>query len=135
MANKWIEFVRMYAKKNNMKYNEAMKDPQCKASYKKGGGIIDDTKEYIKNEGRKYIKEKARNLVDQGSDLIKDRLIGKGLFSNIMKPISNFVIDNAPLPNVVKDVGKIGTNYLIDKSGMGMKRKYKKNGSGALYLA
>ena len=37
MANSWIEYVKSYAKKNNMKYNEALKDPKCKAGYKKGG--------------------------------------------------------------------------------------------------
>ena len=33
--NKWIKFVKAYAKKNNMKYNEALKDPKLKAEYKK----------------------------------------------------------------------------------------------------
>jgi|Laugrespbdmm15dd_1035085.scaffolds.fasta_scaffold03869_3 hypothetical protein len=37
MANSWIEYVKAYAKKNNMKYNEALKDPKMKAGYKKGG--------------------------------------------------------------------------------------------------
>lgn len=32
--NPWIMHVREYAKKHNMKYNEAMKDPACKAAYK-----------------------------------------------------------------------------------------------------
>lgn len=34
-ANKWIMHVKDFAKKHNMKYNEAMKDPRCKSSYKK----------------------------------------------------------------------------------------------------
>lgn len=37
MANSWINYVKAYAKKNNMKYSEALKDPKCKAGYKKGG--------------------------------------------------------------------------------------------------
>ena len=40
MANTWIEFVKSYAKKNKMKYNEALKDPKLKGAYeksKKGG--------------------------------------------------------------------------------------------------
>jgi hypothetical protein len=40
MANKWIEYVKAYAKKNNMKYNEALKDPKMKEGYKKGGTIM-----------------------------------------------------------------------------------------------
>ena len=35
MANKWIEFVKAYAKKHNMKYSEALKDSKLKAAYKK----------------------------------------------------------------------------------------------------
>ena len=52
MANSWIDFVKSYAKKNNMKYNEALKDKGLKAAYeksKKGG----DTK------GMKEMKGKA----------------------------------------------------------------------------
>ena len=149
MANKWIEHVKQYAKKNNMKYNEAMKSAECKSSYKKGMGIMQDSLNYVKNEGKKYIKGKAKNLVDTGADMIKDKLIGNGLsrngkmqkkgnglFGDITKGISSFVLDNAPLPNVVKDISKIGSSYLIDKSGMGiMKRSKKGCGSGALYLA
>ena len=42
MANNWIEYVKFYAKKNNMKYNDALKDPKLKAGYKKHkeGGFI-----------------------------------------------------------------------------------------------
>ena len=35
--NSWVSYVKEYAKKNGMKYNEALKDPKCKAGYKKGG--------------------------------------------------------------------------------------------------
>jgi len=34
-ASKWISHVKAYAKKHNIKYNEALKDPKCKASYRK----------------------------------------------------------------------------------------------------
>jgi hypothetical protein len=33
--SKWIEHVKSYSKKHNMKYNESLKDPNCRASYKK----------------------------------------------------------------------------------------------------
>jgi hypothetical protein len=35
MANSWIEFVKSYAKKNKMKYSEALKDPKLKKEYAK----------------------------------------------------------------------------------------------------
>lgn len=31
--SKWVEFVKAYAKKHNMKYNEALKDSKCKSEY------------------------------------------------------------------------------------------------------
>ena len=33
--NKWIMHVKDYAKKHNMSYRDALKNPACKASYKK----------------------------------------------------------------------------------------------------
>lgn len=43
MPNRWIEYVRDYASKKGIKYGEALKDPQCKAGYKKGGKIEEDS--------------------------------------------------------------------------------------------
>lgn len=36
--NSWISFVKDYAAKNNMKYNEALKSPGLKAAYNKSKG-------------------------------------------------------------------------------------------------
>lgn len=36
MANKWISHVQSYASKNGINYRDALKDPKCKAAYKKG---------------------------------------------------------------------------------------------------
>ena len=33
--NPWIVHCKAYAKKHNMKYPDAVKDPKCKSSYKK----------------------------------------------------------------------------------------------------
>lgn len=33
-TSKWIEHVKKFARDNKLKYNEALKDPKCKASYK-----------------------------------------------------------------------------------------------------
>lgn len=42
MANKWITFVKAYANDKGCSYSEALKDPSCKALYKKGGGFWKD---------------------------------------------------------------------------------------------
>jgi hypothetical protein len=35
----WIEHVKSYAKAKGLKYFDALKDPECKAKYKTGGGV------------------------------------------------------------------------------------------------
>jgi len=47
MVNKWVEHVKEYSKKHNLKFNEALKDEGCKSSYKNsknqdGKGILSD---------------------------------------------------------------------------------------------
>ncbi len=48
MANSWITYVKEYAAKNGMSYRDALRDPNCKAGYKKGGvvkkgrGVVDE---------------------------------------------------------------------------------------------
>lgn len=149
MVNKWVQHVKEYAAKNNIKYNDAMKDPQCKSSYIKGSGIMNDTLNYVKNEGKKILKNETKKLVDKGANFIKNEVIGdgvggltsskkmgSGIFGDIGKTVSGFVLDAAPIPGVARDVGKIGTNYLFDKSGLGVrKRRGRKPNGGALYAA
>lgn len=73
MANSWIEYVKEFASKNGMSYRDALRDPKCKAGYKKGGvvkkgrGVVDeignqdlisiayDDSELGANAGKKYI--------------------------------------------------------------------------------
>jgi len=43
-GNKWIQYVKAFAEKNHMNYRDALKDPRCKASYKKGAGVLDDAR-------------------------------------------------------------------------------------------
>jgi DNA adenine methylase len=40
MANSWITYVKEYASKNGMSYRDALRDPNCKAGYKKGGAMM-----------------------------------------------------------------------------------------------
>jgi hypothetical protein len=106
MANKWIQHVQAYAKKHGMKYNEAMKSAECKSAYNKGAGIMDDGLNYVKNESKKYIKSKAKDLIDTGAEYVKNNVIGgglirdgkmqkkgNGLFGDIAKNVSGFVLD------------------------------------------
>ena len=44
MANSWITFVKEYAKNNNMKYNEALKDPKLKKEYDASKGTTSGKK-------------------------------------------------------------------------------------------
>lgn len=39
MANSWVQYVKEYAAKNGMSYRDALRDPKCKAGYKKGSGV------------------------------------------------------------------------------------------------
>jgi hypothetical protein len=44
MPNAWISHIRNYAKENNIKYSDALKDPGCSASYKTGSGLTQSSK-------------------------------------------------------------------------------------------
>ena len=76
MANSWVQYVKEYASKNGMSYRDALRCPNCKAGYKKGGavckkgmGVIDESEfadqvllaekynesELGANAGKKYI--------------------------------------------------------------------------------
>ena len=62
MPNKWIEYVKSYCTKTGMSYRDALKDPKCKAGYKKGGmipsplvAIAYNDSELGANAGKKFI--------------------------------------------------------------------------------
>jgi hypothetical protein len=72
MANSWIEYVKAYAKKNNMKYSEALKDPKMKAGYKKGGAL--DTDIQI---GSMENTSKSKKVVGGGMPSSRDEYISQ----------------------------------------------------------
>ena len=39
MPSKWINHVKAYAQEKGIKYRDALKDPNCKSSYKSGSGL------------------------------------------------------------------------------------------------
>jgi len=57
MANRWIEFVKSYAKKNDMKYNEALKDKGLKAAYEKSKGGGDMKAKVMKGGAKRKMKK------------------------------------------------------------------------------
>jgi hypothetical protein len=57
MANSWINFVKSYAKKNKMKYNEALKDPGLRKAYDKSKGVKKGDKGAVKTTGKGKDKE------------------------------------------------------------------------------
>jgi hypothetical protein len=69
MPNKWIEYVKSYASKNNMSYRDALRDPKCKAGYKKVGGAV---------------VKKGRGVVDElgNQELIAEKYNGSQLGAN-----------------------------------------------------
>ena len=40
MPSKWINHVKEYASKNNLKYKDALCCAECKSSYKSGSGLL-----------------------------------------------------------------------------------------------
>lgn len=85
MANSWIEYVKAYAKKNNMKYSEALKDPNCKAGYKKGGkfNLLKSITDVGTKVGEPFKATTGLNPFtfgyDLGHDVIAPALMGRGM--------------------------------------------------------
>jgi len=121
--------------KNLLKGSQEMKDYMAmirakkgmngnKKSMKKGKGIVSD----LYNQGKNMLVEESKNqlvnLVDKGSDIIKRKIRGKGLFKNILSSVADNVIDVVPGPNILKTGLKYGANKLLDKTlGAGVKVK------------
>tara|TARA_R110002096_G_scaffold248690_1_gene441100 strand:+ start:18416 stop:18667 length:252 start_codon:yes stop_codon:yes gene_type:complete len=60
MANSWIEFVKAYASKNKMKYNEALKDPKLKIAYNKSKGTSKGKKGAVSSSGDNKIDDSTK---------------------------------------------------------------------------
>jgi hypothetical protein len=70
MPNAWITYVKEYAKKHNLKYNEALKDPKMKAGYKKGGSSLDPDNQ-IGGIGMKNTHTKGGSAYDDKIDKLR----------------------------------------------------------------
>ena len=66
--SKWIQHVKDYSEQNNMKYNEALSDPVCRALYyeMKGGALTaDETRKLLKSSYNKKNKDVGNFKVDK----------------------------------------------------------------------
>ena len=64
MPNRWIEYVKAYAAKNGISYRDALKDPNCKGGYKKGGMVEDDAEMVEIEENKPYDYETNEELYE-----------------------------------------------------------------------
>lgn len=60
MSNSWINFVKAYASKNDMKYNEALKDPKLKVAYDKSKGTSKGKKGAVSSSGDNKIDDSTK---------------------------------------------------------------------------
>ena len=95
MPSKWVEHVKNYASKNNMKYGEAMGNAQCKREYHESKGA-----EMV--EGGKFRLGKTLKKINTK---VKDAVVSKqaGQYLNTVKKAGQ--------------VAKTGLNY-VKKSGL-----------------
>jgi hypothetical protein len=93
MPSKWVEHVKNYASKNNMKYGEAMGNAECKREYHESKGSM---------EGGKFRLGKTLKKINTK---VKDAVVSKqaGQYLNTVKKAGQ--------------VAKTGLNY-VKKSGL-----------------
>lgn len=100
-----------------------------------------DNKNMVINKGKDYLinqlENQGKKVLDKGIDMVKTKLgrkSGKGFIGDIGKKIFRVGLDLAPAPKIVRDVGGIIGDAVIDKTGLGMRRRRNKKG-GALMPA
>ena len=84
---------------------------------RKGKGVMKD----LFNKGKDYLIEQGKqqllNVVDKGSDILKEKvkkkIRGEGIFKNIVSQGLNAALDYAPIPGIARDVGKLVANEVI----------------------
>ena len=80
-GNPWINHVKRMAQEKGMSYRDALRHPDTKASYQKGGSFFGDLKRGFKKVGKfvkpamPFVKEVGKELA---KDAIKDAVLGAG---------------------------------------------------------
>lgn len=114
----FMAYVRSQKKNNNGNMTK-----------KKGKGILSDigknVKNYAFNEGEKFIKKKASDLVDKGVNMAVKKIRGKGILSDIGKTVFKTGLDVVPMPNIARKLVEPVGELVIDKTlkGKGMNNK------------
>lgn len=67
MPNKWTEHIKDFASKKGLSYKEAMKHPDCKASYKSGSGLRGTTTQVKPSEANMTSAPVGAVMVGSGS--------------------------------------------------------------------
>lgn len=144
--NKWIQHVKDYAKKHNLKYNEALKNVNCKNEYKIGKGYVDVLEKVV---DKQKVKKLAKNKIDDGANYIKEKIngmgnnkLGNGIFGDIggvLGPVGAAFLTKNPIAAPIGGVVAKNVGNKVDKLlGTGNKKKHFSKGKtdylgGALY--
>ena len=73
--NPWINHVKNFAKQYGLSYRDALKHPQVKTTYQKGGSFLGDLKKGFKRVG-KVLKPAAPIVKEVGKEVAKDAVKG-----------------------------------------------------------
>ena len=120
----FMAYVRSMKNKNN-NMNVEKKNKKMK-----GKGVMSDilsnVKDYAVEKGKEMVKEKGKELLDKGVEMVIKKVRGgklkkgKGILGDIGKTVFKSALDMAPLPGVVKNIGSNVGELLIDKIGGGI---------------
>lgn len=137
MANAWIEHVKEYALVHNIRYGDALRDPNCKSSYhgKSGGALgikkvfkkavkgtkdtFQDTKHYLGDtENRHYGKNAMKyiNEVNKYTQAVAKPLSSVPVIGVAAKAVSGVSQAQTNLANnIYRDTKPKEKTYFLDK--------------------
>ena len=127
MTNQWIEYVKSYAKDNNLKYNEALK--QAGKSYKEIKGKFNKTNKIINGNGLKSITfQKLLEASYSGKEEVEGFIMDKSFSSKTSKvyihPSGQVVVAHQGTASVM-DWGNNAVYALTGDTGYKFTPRYK----------
>jgi len=127
MTNQWIEYVKSYAKDNNLKYNEALK--QAGKSYKEIKGNFNKTNKIINGNGLKSITfQKLLEASYSGKEEVEGFIMDKSISSKTSKvyihPSGQVVVAHQGTASVM-DWGNNAVYALTGDTGYKFTPRYK----------
>ena len=103
MPSKWVEHVKNYASKNNMKYGEAMGNAQCKREYHESKGA-----EMV--EGGKFRLGKTLKKINTK---VKDAVVSKEQFYSGCDMKKSMIANNPTVFNKIAEKYKTATSLTM----------------------